>query len=75
MQISNRIRSIRPLATTALHGRADELKAQGHDVIDLAIAISDFPAPDTVIASITEGLQTRCQPYTSVVGAVTCAIA
>jgi len=38
MQISNRTRSIKPLATTALHTRAEELKAKGHDVIDLAIA-------------------------------------
>jgi aspartate aminotransferase len=68
MHISNRIRSIRPLATTALHGRAEQLKAQGHDVIDLAIAISDQPAPDSVIERITEGLRTQRQPYTSVVG-------
>jgi aspartate aminotransferase len=69
MQISNRTRSIKPLATTALHTRAEELKAKGHDVIDLAIAISDFPAPEAVIARITDGLRTRRQPYTSVVGA------
>jgi aspartate aminotransferase len=68
MHISKRIRSIRPLATTALHGRAEELKAQGHDVIDLAIAISDLPAPDAVIERITEDLRAQRQPYTSVVG-------
>ncbi|HWT71792.1 MAG TPA: aminotransferase class I/II-fold pyridoxal phosphate-dependent enzyme, partial [Oxalicibacterium sp.] len=68
MHISNRIRSIRPLATTALHGRAEVLKAQGHDVIDLAIAISDLPAPESVIERMTDGLRTQRQPYTSVVG-------
>ena len=45
MRISNRIAHTRPLATTAMHGRADALRNAGDEVIDFSIAISHFPAP------------------------------
>jgi aspartate aminotransferase len=70
MEISNRIRLARPLPTTALHGRAEELKAKGQPVIDLAIALSNHPAPEAVVARTREGLfSTAPLPYTEVVGA------
>lgn len=69
MELSNRIRLARPLATTALHGRVEELKATGQDIIDLSIALSNHPAPSAVIERTADGLRTACQPYTSVVGA------
>ncbi len=68
MKLSNRIRLIRPLPTTAMHGRAEELKAQGQEIIDLSIAVSDFSPPEAVIARTAEALREPCQPYTSVVG-------
>jgi aspartate aminotransferase len=70
MLIANRLRLARPLPTTALHGRAEQLKAKGLPVIDLAIAISNHPAPSSVVAHLEEGLRARTPlPYTEVTGA------
>lgn len=70
MELSNRIRSVRPLATVAVHGRAEELKAKGHKIIDLAIALSNYPAPAAVVNMVNEGLHaSEPLPYTSVYGA------
>jgi aspartate aminotransferase len=70
MELSNRIRLARPLPTTAVHGRVEELKANGQAIIDLSIALSNYAAPDAVVARATEGLRaTAPLPYTSVVGA------
>lgn len=70
MEISNRIRLARPLPTTALHGRAEDLKAKGVAVIDLAIALSNHPTPAPVVARISDGLLSpNPLPYTEVVGA------
>jgi aspartate aminotransferase len=69
IELSNRIRLARPLATTALHGRVEQLKARGQKIIDLSIALSSHPAPGAVLERTADGLRTVCQPYTSVVGA------
>jgi aspartate aminotransferase len=69
IELSNRIRVARPLATTALHGRVEQLKARGQKIIDLSIALSSHPAPGAVLERTADGLRTVCQPYTSVVGA------
>jgi aspartate aminotransferase len=39
MQLSARIANSRPLATTAMHGRVESLRAEGVPVIDFSIAI------------------------------------
>ena len=70
MKISNRLRMAKPLPTTALHGRAEQLKARGVPVIDLAIALSNHPTPQPVRERIEEGLRaTAPLPYTEVTGA------
>lgn len=69
MQLSNRIRLARPLPTTALHGRAEQLKARGEPVIDLAIALSNHPTPPVVKTRIEQALrEPQPMPYTEVVG-------
>lgn len=70
MHVSNRIRLARPLPTVAMHGRAERLKARGESVVDLAIAISNHPAPKAVVDRISEGLHSTAPlPYTEVSGA------
>jgi aspartate aminotransferase len=69
MKVSKRIGQARPLATTAIHGRAEEMKARGIDVIDLSIAISNYPAPATVVERTIAELRKARLPYTEVVGA------
>jgi aspartate aminotransferase len=69
MQISARIASSRPLATTAMHGRVEALRNAGEPVIDFSIAISHFPAPAPVLDAVATVIdQQRILPYTSVVG-------
>lgn len=70
MHVSNRIRLARPLPTVALHGRAEQLKAKGEPVIDLAIALSNHPTPKAVADRLHEALRaTAPMPYTEVSGA------
>lgn len=68
MEISQRIARSRPLATTAMHGRVDAMKARGKDVIDFSIAISHFQAPETVLEATRQGLRQPSLAYTAVVG-------
>ena len=68
MEISQRIARSKPLATTAMHGRVDAMKARGEDVIDFSIAISHFQAPEAVIEATREGLRQPSLAYTAVVG-------
>lgn len=71
MNISNRIAHSRPLATTAMHGRAEALRNAGERVIDLSIAISHFPAPAAVLEAVNAALdRQRTMPYTEVGGAL-----
>lgn len=68
MKLSHRIARSKPLATTAMHGRVDAMKARGQEVIDFSIAISHFPAPASVLAAVQQGLQRTALPYTAVAG-------
>lgn len=69
MLISQRIGAARPLATTAMHGRVESMKAQGAPLIDLSIAISHFPAPALVRERVAAALAGPALPYTGVGGA------
>lgn len=53
MKTSARIASSRPLATTAMHGRVESMRADGQAVIDFSIAISHFPAPRPVLEAVS----------------------
>jgi len=68
---SNRSAHIRPLATTAMHGRAEALRHAGEPVIDLSIAISHF-APPAAVRGAVAGLLAGEAPaqYTEVAGAL-----
>lgn len=71
MHTSARIATSRPLATTAMHGRVESLRAEGVPVIDFSIAISHFPAPRPVLDAVLAAVEReRTMPYTSVVGAL-----
>lgn len=71
MKISDRIAHSRPLATTAMHGRAEALRNAGERVIDFSIAISHFPAPPPVLDAVSHAIEReRTLPYTEVAGAL-----
>lgn len=69
MRISKRIASASPLATTAMHGRVDQMKLKGEEVIDFSIAISHFAAPESVRREVSEMALRQLLPYTAVGGA------
>lgn len=71
MEISRRLAQSRPLATAALHGRVDAMKARGEDVIDFSIAISHLPPPASVLAAAHAALRGPALPYTAVAGDAT----
>ncbi len=68
MEIAERLRCIKPSATLSVNAKTLELKAQGVDIISLAVGEPDFPTPahvcDAACAAIREGF-TR---YTAVPG-------
>jgi aspartate aminotransferase len=71
MHTSARIANSRPLATTAMHGRVESMRAEGLPVIDFSIAISHFPAPQPVLDAVARAVEReRTMPYTSVAGAL-----
>ena len=70
MLISQRIGTARPLATTAMHGRVEAMRADGQPLIDFSIAISHFSAPVAVRDRVHEALQGGPLPYTAVGGAL-----
>ncbi|MES2149966.1 MAG: aminotransferase class I/II-fold pyridoxal phosphate-dependent enzyme [Pseudomonadota bacterium] len=69
MEISQRIAKSSPLATTALHGRVESLRAQGQAIIDFSIAVSHFSAPPAVLDAVVDALRQPTLPYTAVSGA------
>lgn len=69
MHVSERLARSKPLATTAMHGRVEALRAAGEDVIDFSIAVSHFAAPAAVRAAVAGALGEAALPYTSVSGA------
>lgn len=71
VNLSNRIAHTRPLATTAMHGRAEALRHAGERVIDFSIAISHFPPPATVRGAVASLLGGEApSEYTEVGGAL-----
>jgi aspartate aminotransferase len=71
MKTSARIAASKPLATTAMHGRVEQMRNEGQPVIDFSIAISHFPAPRPVLDAVADAVEReRTMPYTSVVGAL-----
>ena len=69
MRISRRIASATPLATTAMHGRVDQMRLKGEEVIDFSIAISHFAAPESVRRDVSDMALRKVLPYTAVGGA------
>jgi len=65
LELARRIRQIPPSATLALNAKANQLKAQGVDVVNFGVGEPDFETPDNIreagIRAIREGF-TRYTP-------------
>ena len=68
MQISERLRSIKPSLTLSVNSRALELKAQGVDVTSLAVGEPDFPTPRHICDAAKAAIDANFCRYTAVPG-------
>ncbi|XPV76433.1 MAG: pyridoxal phosphate-dependent aminotransferase [Desulfovibrio sp.] len=71
MRISARMQSIKPSATLAINARAQELQAQGKEIVSLAVGQPDFGTPEHVIAAAKQALDDGHTRYTPVPGTPT----
>lgn len=68
MRISERLSRIKPSATLAVNAKAQELRAQGREVISLAVGQPDFGTPKHVCDAAKAALDEGFTRYTPVPG-------
>ncbi|MBQ3059142.1 MAG: pyridoxal phosphate-dependent aminotransferase [Desulfovibrio sp.] len=68
MQISDRLRSIKPSLTLSVNSRALELRARGVNVTSLAVGEPDFPTPRHICDAAKQAIDDNFCRYTAVPG-------
>ncbi len=68
MQLARRIRQIPPSATLALNAKANQLKAQGVDVVNFGVGEPDFDTPENIKQAAIKAIQDGFTRYTPVGG-------
>ncbi len=68
MKISERLRQLKPSATLTINAKALELKAQGREIISLAVGEPDFSTPLHILEAAKEALDQGHTRYTPVPG-------
>ena len=68
MNFSKRVLSIQPSATLAINAKAQEMRAEGENVISLAVGEPDFSTPDHIVTAAKEALDKGFTRYTAVPG-------
>ena len=68
ISLSNRINYLSESETLAMSRKSRELKAQGHDVINLSLGEPDFHTPDYIKDAAKEGIDKNYTFYTPVSG-------
>jgi aspartate aminotransferase len=68
--IATRLSKIKPSATLALAAKAQEMKAEGKDVIGLSVGEPDFDTPDHIKAAAKKAMDAGKTKYTPVPGTV-----
>ncbi|MGE4291736.1 MAG: pyridoxal phosphate-dependent aminotransferase [Desulfovibrio sp.] len=68
MIISDRIRRLKPSATLTINAKTQELRAQGREVVSLAVGEPDFATPQHVIDAAKNALDQGRTRYTPVPG-------
>ncbi len=66
--LSNRVKNLSESETLAMTRKSRELKAEGHDVINLSIGEPDFDTPSNVKESAKQALDDNYTHYTPVAG-------
>jgi aspartate aminotransferase len=68
LELARRIRQIPPSATLALNAKANELRAQGVDVVNFGVGEPDFDTPDNIRQAAIRAIEEGFTRYTSVGG-------
>ena len=68
ISLSNRIQRVKPSITLAVTALADQLRAEGRDVIGLAAGQPDFDTPDYIKQAAIEAINKGYTKYTAVDG-------
>jgi aspartate aminotransferase len=70
VELARRIRQIPPSATLALNAKANQLKAQGVDVVNFGVGEPDFETPDNIREAAIRAIQEGFTRYTPVGGII-----
>ena len=68
MQLARRIRQIPPSATLALNAKANQLKAQGVDIVNFGVGEPDFDTPENIREAAIRAIHEGFTRYTPVGG-------
>jgi aspartate aminotransferase len=68
VEVARRIREIPPSATLALNTKANQLKAQGVDVVNFGVGEPDFDTPDNIREAAIKAIREGFTRYTPVSG-------
>src|SRR5438105_5263825 len=68
ISLADRIALIKPSATLAISAKADQLKAEGKDIINLGVGEPDFNTPDYIKDAAIHAIQDNFTRYTAVDG-------
>ncbi len=68
IELSQRVRQVRPSATLSITARAAELRAAGRDIISLSVGEPEFPTPEAARAAGIAAIEQGRTRYTAVAG-------
>lgn len=68
IQLSDRVKAVKPSPTLAITARAAEMRAAGKDIIGLGAGEPDFDTPDHIKAAAVKALDNGFTKYTAVDG-------
>ncbi len=68
MELSARVRNIKPSPTLSVTARAAQLKAEGRDIISLGVGEPDFDTPDHIKQAAIAAIERGFTKYTAVGG-------
>ncbi|MGH8502023.1 MAG: pyridoxal phosphate-dependent aminotransferase [Gammaproteobacteria bacterium] len=71
IRLSSRVQRIRPSATLAVTALANQLKAQGRDVVGLGAGEPDFDTPEHIKQAAVDAMRAGDTKYTPVDGTIT----
>ena len=68
MKLADRVVTLKPSATLAISAKAQDLKAQGKDILSLSVGEPDFPTPEHIREAAKKAVDDGFTRYTPVPG-------